>query len=275
MKKVSSKTNIKKDIKANPKNKKNYIIKDDKIKNINQKNNNKQEKEDDIRNEKIIIVFLIMLAFALLFCSLFFIHNIVDKNKIKDTISTVIPNPDNNVLGEQEDNSNKGQGSQTGNKNEGTSNEEEEIIIDNSARFKVLQGKDQWSELKQLDIFRNKYFNDESIIAPGVDGSYNFTVENESDSKFEYDVVFIEENKYNVTMVYKLKVNGNYLAGNSNEWVKYDKLNRSKMIINANSIDLYTIEWKWQDAPNDTEVGQTEGANYKMNIQVNATQIVE
>jgi len=262
-----------------------------------------QIKQSNNKKEKIVIIALIVILLLLVYYALFHINNIVDKGKIKDTISSLIPNPDNSVLGEEEDNSNNqqnggtgdgsgseggtgngsgsqggtgdGSGSQGGIGDGSGSEEDDDIIVDNTARFKVLQGTEQWGDMKQIDIFKNEYFNNNSIIAPGVSGKYNFTVENTSDSKFEYDLVFLEENPYKINMVYKLKVNGKYVVGNETEWVSYEKMNRAKVMLNATNTDLYTIEWKWEDAPNDTEIGQTEGANYKMNIRINATQVVE
>ena len=37
--------------------------------------------------------------------------------------------------------------------------------------------------------------------------------------------------------------------------------------------DIYTIEWKWKDSENDTKIGETDGAYYKMNVSVHAEQV--
>lgn len=223
------------------------------------------------RNEKKIVIYLIIIALVLLYVSFFFIHDIVDRVKINDTATGTIVSPDDNVLGESTDKENNAKPDGEGNKDDS----EEDNIVDNSDRFKVLQGETQWSELKELDIFKNSYFNDKSIIAPGVQGKYNFTVENESDSKFIYNIKFTEENPYKVNMVYKVKVNGNYVLGNNENWVKHSDLSRSNLLLNEKTKDLYTIEWKWEDNYNDTQIGETEGAYYKMHIKVDAEQIVE
>lgn len=216
----------------------------------------------DNRNEKKIIIYLIIISLGLIYYSLFFIHDIVDRGRIKDTVTGTIMPPDNNVEGESIDKENNG-------KIEG------EYVIDNSDRFKVVQGEKQWSELKELDMFKNSYFEDKSIIAPGVQGSYSFTVENESESKFIYNILFTEENPYEINMVFKLKLNGEYILGNEQTWIKASELNRSNILLGAKANDIYTVEWKWQDNYNDTEIGKTEGAYYKMYIKVNAEQIIE
>lgn len=216
----------------------------------------------DNRNEKKIIIYLIIISLGLIYYSLFFINDIVDRGRIKDTATGTIMPPDNNVEGESIDKENNG-------KIEG------EYVIDNSDRFKVVQGEKQWSELKELDMFKNSYFEDKSIIAPGVQGSYSFTVENESESKFIYNILFTEENPYEINMVFKLKLNGEYILGNEQTWIKASELNRSNILLGAKANDIYTVEWKWQDNYNDTEIGKTEGAYYKMYIKVNAEQIIE
>ena len=239
----------------------------DKIITKNDKNqtNKKENTKCDNRIEKLIIICLVIISFILLYVSLFYIHYIIDRGTIEDSATGNIENPDNT-----DDNKN-GSG-------------DSDVIIDNTSRFKILQNKSKngdnsvsvpWSELKQLDIFNNAYFNYASIIAPGVSGSYNFTVENASESKFIYDVKFTEENNYNVNLKFKLKVNGKYVVGDENTYVDFANLDRENTYINSKSSDIYTIEWKWIDAENDTIVGTTNGANYKMFIKVTATQITD
>lgn len=244
-----------------------------------------QETRNNNKNEKKIIIYLIIIAIILIYIALFFINYIVDKGKIKDTVSTTIPSPDNTVLGEEDDKTNQtGKDDKDDKGDKDDKDEDEDIIIDNSDRFRVTQvSKDNqgnqtttdWKELKELDIFNNKYFEDKSIIAPGVSGSYSFTVENESSSKFLYNIDFTDENIYNINMVFKLKVDGEYVAGNEKTWVKSNELNRVEIPLNTYDIHVYTVEWKWEDAENDTQIGETDGAYYKMFIDVLATQVSE
>ena len=246
------------------------------------KNRDDNKNKNNNKNEKKILIYLIIIAIILIYIALFFIHYIVDKGKIKDTVSTTIPSPDNTVLGEDDDKTHKPGKDDKGDKDD--KDEDEDVIIDNSDRFRVTEvSKDNqgnetttdWKELKELDIFNNKYFEDKSIIAPGVSGSYSFTVENESLSKFLYDIDFTDENIYNINMVFKLKVDGEYVAGNEKTWVKSNQLNRVKIPLNTYDIHVYTVEWKWEDAENDTQIGETEGAYYKMYIEVVGEQVTE
>ncbi len=261
-------------------------------------------------NEKKIIIYLIIIALALIYYSLFFIHNINFRGTLKNTQSIEIEYPHNN----DEDNSidfNNSQGSNITNgivnnnltnsiinnnitnNNSGTGqvnnpeenivdnpeenivNSPEENIVNNKDRFKILQGTKNWKELKSLDIFNNYYFNDQSIIAPGVHGEYSFTVENYRQTKMKYNLEFSEENMYNINMFYKLKLNGAYIAGSEQNFVRCDELDKEDLVINANTNDVFTIEWKWQDNNNDTQIGETEGANYKMQIKIDAYELVD
>lgn len=251
-------------------------------------------------NEKKIIIYLIILSLILIYYSLFFIHNINFRGVLKDTQSIEIKYPQNNndanniidinnpqgntianIIGNNNANSitnnnitNGNLGNNTnGNMGNGEINNPGGNIVDNKDRFKIMQGTQSWKDLKSLDIFNNYYFNDNSIIAPGVSGEYSFTVENYRETKMQYNLNFVEQNIYNINMVYKLKLNGSYIAGNEREYVKYKELNKEGLLINANTNDILTIEWKWLDNKNDTQIGKTEGANYRMQITINASEL--
>lgn len=202
------------------------------------------------------------------------IANIIEKNNTTNSITNNnitngnLSNNTNNNIGNE--NSNNNVNNNTGN---GETNNPGGNIVDNKDRFKIMQGTESWKDLKSLDIFNNYYFNDNSVIAPGVSGKYSFTVENYRETKMQYNLNFVEQNIYNINMVYKLKLNGSYIAGNEREYVKYKELNKEGLLINANTNDILTIEWKWLDNKNDTQIGKTEGANYRMQITINASEL--
>lgn len=230
------------------------------------KENVTENKSNNNKIEKIIIAILLIISCIIMYGSLYYIHYIKDRNVATDSATGDI-----DIDGNKDD-------------NKDNKNSDSNIIIDNTARFKILQNKtkdgqtnvkEPWVGLKELNVFNNPYFNNRAMIAPGVEGFYNFTVENTSTSKFTYDIVFGDENNYKINLKYRFKVNGKYIAGNENTYVSLDELNRSNIIINANSEDVYSLEWKWIDTENDTEIGTAKNANYKMTIEITATQIVE
>lgn len=249
-----------------------------------QDNNTITIQKDNI-NEKMIIICLIIISLMLLFASFFFIHDIKDRGRIENDASTSIPEPDNDVLGETTDKDENGEitdkdenGETTDKDENGEITDDENIIIDNSDRFKVKQDEKEFNELKEIDVFKNKYFNYSPIIAPGVEGEYNFTVENEGESNFIYDIAFSEENPHKINMVYKLKLNGKYVLGNENDWVKGRDLSRKGSLLKSRANDIYTVEWRWEDTNYDTEIGEQGGENgayYKLHINVVAEQDVD
>ena len=126
-----------------------------------------------------------------------------------------------------------------------------------------------WSNTTKIRIF------DVSQIAPGDSGTYDFAVNNNTDGNVNYSIVFEEENAANVNMLYKLKRNDEYIAGNEETWVKYNELNIEDIILNKYNMDSYYIEWKWIDADNDTEAGRTPGAKYKLTVTVKAKETAD
>lgn len=219
--------------------------------NNNEFNNNQEEqnKKDENRTEKIILIYIIIINIILIFISIFFIHDIISRGVARDTKTIGITYPDKPI--------------------------DEDVIINYTDRFVVMQDYDgkSWDAVRELDMFKNSNFYDKNKIAPGVEGNYSFSVENESDATFSYDMFFTPENPYNVNMVYKLKKNGQYVLGNQEKWETYTGLEKKLQTLNPHSKDIYTVEWRWEDTDYDTEIGETYGAYYRMYINILAEQI--
>ncbi len=265
----------------------------DKEEKVTQNQNGNENKETN-RAEKKQIIYLIIASLILIYIATFFIHNIIDRGQIKDSRSGVINFPDksdntsNNTANNTTDNTtnntpsnasnnsgNNGNNTDGGNKTP-DKKPDDTPIVDYSDRILVKQyGTKPFQELKELDMFRNFYFHDEAIIAPGVHGTYSFTVENNTPADFLYNITFTENNPYKVNMVYKIRLNGEYIVGSENEWKRHEDFTKYELPLKSVSTDLYVVEWKWEDADNDTEIGETPGANYKMNVRVDATQVVK
>lgn len=221
--------------------------------------------------EKRTIVYLIILTILLVYFSLFAIHNIVEKETIKDSKSSTIIIPDDDDNNNNNNNNGKGSGDNS-NKGDGSGNKDVPVV-DNGDRFRIYEGAKEWSELKELSIFNNSYFNGEAKIAPGVSGTYNFTVESFGTTKMKYDIDFTDENPYNINLKFKIKYNGTYVAGDESTWADYNAMDQVDRVIEPGAKDLYTIEWKWIDAPNDTEVGEADGSYYKLHVKAYAEEI--
>ena len=134
--------------------------------------------------------------------------------------------------------------------------------------FTVSDNYQVWKQQTEIKIFNV------DKVSPGDYGSYDFMINNNTSKNVKYNIVFSEENEYNVNLRYKLKRNNEYIAGSS-DWVRYNDLNLGEKVLNSRKNDVYTIEWKWVDADNDTAVGRTPGAKYRLNIHIKAIETGE
>ena len=124
-----------------------------------------------------------------------------------------------------------------------------------------------WSN-KELRIFSNPAYEYKDIIAPGSKNSYAFVIRNNNAFDVVVDIIMTEENPYNVNMKYKLKHLGNYLVGTSTKYDDVSKLKVEHVVIKSQESKSYILDWKWEHSNNDTEVGTSIGAKYKLNIKI-------
>ena len=138
--------------------------------------------------------------------------------------------------------------------------------------IEVFDKETEYSQNTQLRIFTNTTYDVvESKIAPASENSYQFVIRNNNDNNISYDLEFMEENKYNINMKYRLKLNGIYVAGSNKEWLTYKELLQENIELTANTYDVYTLDWKWQEGKNDTEVGTNVNSNYKLELKITAS----
>ena len=242
------------------------------IKNQSNQNQNDQEQETTLF-EKKILVYLVIITIILIFIAIFFIHNIVDKATINSSQTAAITYPDTDP--DDMDYTNDGNNNQNGNNNgNNNGNGTTPAIVEGDARLKIFEGTKEWSELRELNIFHRTHGHVvDDKIAPGVQDTYTYTVECYGDYSMLYNLVFQEENPLNINMKYKMKYNGRYVAGDENTWVDYDALTQTGLTIKPGTVDVFTLDWRWEDADNDTEIGQTEGAQYILNVLSSAEAI--
>ena len=143
--------------------------------------------------------------------------------------------------------------------------------------IQITQGDIEITKDTQLDIFSNKKFNGEKIIAPGSNGTYQFCVRNKSNYDITYDFSFTDEMQYPVNMKYKLKIDNIYIKGNQEEYKNLEEIQVNEIIVPKDSVNIYTLEWYWKDDnKNDTIVGsQKDNQYYKLNLEINAKQYVK
>lgn len=186
-------------------------------------------------------------------------NNIIKNNSNNSGSTNQGENVDNNKNNHDEvnkDSDNKN----NDNKEDDSSTEYQEII-------KVKSENKFWSQNSQLNIFSNKSFNYENIIAPGSTGEYKFIIENQNGkgTSILCNGVFNEINEKNINMVYKIKINGQYI-NNEDQWKKINEFKIEDLKIEDNA--TCSLIWRWEDAPNDTQIGESSDANYKLNITI-------
>ena len=141
----------------------------------------------------------------------------------------------------------------------------------------LLENDMQKIKNNQLNIFKNKDFNNEKIIAPHSKGTYKFYVQNKTNTDVIYNIKFSNEMQNFINMKYRLKLDNIYIKGNSENYVSLDELELSNIIILKDSTNFYTLEWYWDDNDKlDTFVGsQEEDNHYEINLYIETDQYKE
>lgn len=144
-----------------------------------------------------------------------------------------------------------------------------ELSKDNYApELFVYNDVDDWSQSRNLSVFYNERFGTEKV-APGMTGSYAFTLSNENPDALDFSLEFSCINEYGIDMAYSLWRDGVCLKGAESK-LSAEELSTYGMTIEAESDSVFVLEWEWRhnDAA-DTEAGINE-ATYTLNIKFTA-----
>lgn len=147
--------------------------------------------------------------------------------------------------------------------------------LENMVKFDVIEivdGDIKNIKNSQLNIFNNKDFDGEKIIAPKSNGEYKFCIENLVNGDLTYNIEFSDEMTNPINMKYRLKIDNIYIRGNEEEYVDIEELKIEDIVVLENSNNIYTLEWKWVDDDKaDTYVGsQKEIQSYTLKLKINA-----
>ncbi len=134
--------------------------------------------------------------------------------------------------------------------------------------FIANEGEDKWEQSKNLPVFENEG-NGDIGIAPGMTGSYQFRLSNENGKRLLYNLFFEEVNDSDINLQYRLRKGDEYVAGSAVSYVPIDLLNQYDGYVAEKSSTIYTLEWKWEDSPNDTLAGMSD-ASYTLKISFSA-----
>lgn len=141
---------------------------------------------------------------------------------------------------------------------------------DNSDKIEyIIKDKDgNWIYQNELNIFSNPAYEFRNIIAPESSNVYQFILYNSNNNEIKYYINMEETNPYNINMMYKLKKNGSYIAGDKSNWVDVDELNTTLSSLHSKDTDTYSLEWKWVSSSNDNDIGKSNDAQYALKIKI-------
>ncbi len=135
----------------------------------------------------------------------------------------------------------------------------------------VFDEETHYSVETPLDIFSKSTSHVvNGKIAPGLTNVYEFAVKNNNGYSINYELEMTERNDDYINMQFKLKLNGNYIAGSKDRWVTFEELKSQTKKLKAYKQDNYTLEWKWIEASNDTDIGKDLKANYELKLKIYA-----
>lgn len=142
----------------------------------------------------------------------------------------------------------------------------------NVSLIRVLENDMEITKNTKLNIFNNVRYGGEKIIAPHATGVYKFVVKNQSNHDIKYDIQFSDMYNHFVNMKYKLKIDNVYIRGNKDKYLDIKDLNVNDIIFPKDSINVYTVEWYWEDNDEkDTFIGNLDSDEYyTLNLRIDA-----
>lgn len=138
--------------------------------------------------------------------------------------------------------------------------------------FDISDNNISWQSTNNLNIFSNPMYDMDNKIAPEASNFYQFVIRNNTTYDVNYNINFFEENISKINMKYRLLKNDEYIIGDENNWVTYEKLNLKDINLTTKKSETYYLEWKWFSSENDTEIGKNENINYSLKIDIKAVQ---
>ena len=147
---------------------------------------------------------------------------------------------------------------------------DDDVVMHGDDTINVRDEYQQWGQNTIIRLLRPGEF-----LVPGKGGTYDWNVDNIVEEDVVYMATFSEDNKFNANILYKLKRNGEYIAGSEDEWIHFEEMNFKGRTLAPGETDTYNLEWKWIDAPNDTEVGHSENATYSFGMYIMAYEEID
>jgi len=144
-----------------------------------------------------------------------------------------------------------------------------------------LNGK-KWSEELEFDLFSSlKSETDEKLVAPGAKGTFEFTINNDSDIASLYTMNINVTNENNIPIEYKI---------NDSEWIIPDQAGNINLATNERldvaEEKVIKVDWQWsydgtistnynssQTTSTDNELGNDGTASINVKVSIDAEQV--
>lgn len=153
------------------------------------------------------------------------------------------------------------------NKSQETIKDEEKCEGNCIKKVLVYDEDVKYTNITPLNIFSHQsYYIVNGVIAPGSENTYQFIIRNNNDFAIKYSLKIKEENPFNINMLYKLSINGEEIIGKGDRWVTAEELFQKSITLANDSYNVYSLEWKWFESENDTQIGKNIESNYNLNI---------
>ena len=166
------------------------------------------------------------------------------------------------------------------------------FLVGKSPSVDVGESQDKvWESGKNVSIFKTSYENGkgavtvasqngDSLIAPGVETIYKFTMYNSGnmaivyETDLDFNLRIGDKNQKNYTFPLLVRLctqDGEYLIGNETEWVNVENAVLSQHIrtLGANSYETFELHLMWQFEGGDDELDTLYGndsASYGVNL---------
>lgn len=140
-----------------------------------------------------------------------------------------------------------------------------------SSSLEVSDNDIIWQDASKLRIFSNPIYQMDEVIAPGSSNEYHFTIKNKAGCDLKYELIFAEENESHINMKYRIKRNGQYLVS---DYVSISEVSKVVNKLPSGKRDDYSLEWKWFEGSNDTEVGSKIDAFYQLSVDIIGKQVM-
>ena len=113
----------------------------------------------------------------------------------------------------------------------------------------------------------------DKILYPGKNYVYLFNVINTNDVPVSFVIEFDDINLAEIPMRYRLSTFDGFIVGSEYTWVDMDDLEFEPIVIPAQSEATFALHWKWQTLSDDfdTVIGNTDGAEYVINVSYTST----